>query len=518
MELNLIKILSKKFSSRLYPAMFGDLAISILTELSSQAGYAAKAYMPTVTSRNPLKTDIDIENLVITKESIFGFSCNVGNIKDSVQLARQIKSKNQNSTILFGGPHFDEINSKVILRENPFIDYIFIGPAEQNFAKFLTRKDSQQSITGLVSRTGNAEPVCAKIEYEVQERFPFQDSIERFDKEDRKKFTIPIQTSFGCNGFCTFCYRPFKGWHGMPAEQVIEKFEFYIRNGFTKFLIVDDNFIGTDLERARKIAEGLHALKQKHQAISFEFDARADSFGRYDKNCFEHELIEKLIAAGLRKIFVGIESGNGTDLRLLRKFPANIDPVKQNIYFLENMKQHRVSIAPGFIMLTEDSDLDSVINNIKFIATYLPPQISPEIYWYQLSYYPGSELTKKKIAELESKGDSKGISEIVYGQYIPKYKNSFAQQFSAILEKVKTRFRTLDDQLDYARIEETIKGDTFRAAHTYYFMKYAEYASKQDVLSADALINEHYEEILKIIFGATKPAFVKIRRTYNGRQ
>lgn len=492
--------------------MLGNLTLDILGQIVKKIGYEPVLLNPKVLKKEPIELDIDVEKIISDGEKeIILFSADIGNIKDSLNLAGLLSKKIKNKKIIFGGPQFDMLSSKIILKENSFIDYVLVGYAEKNlesFLRFLHFDGKIEEIPGIFYRE-NQEIKYSPIKESLTDKeldslpIPLLDKIKEIPVEDRKKLTVPIRTSVGCNGACSFCYLQIKKWAKMSSQKIIDIFSYYLLMGFRKFLIVDDNFVGTDQERIIDIANGLIKLKKNYPDLSFEFDARPDSFGLYTSNNFNHNLIEKLIDAGLKNIFVGIESGNLKDLKFFRKSIGNIDPLQQNIYFLKNIKKHNVLITPGFILLNENSSLQQIIDNINFIANYLPPQISPEIYWYKLSYYAGSQITYHKIKELESINDIESIKKIIYGNFKPIYKNRTINNFLLILEKTRNKFENLEEELG-VDIQERMYlfkkiGNILKEIHKKFFLMYINLAKTNNFQDIDKLVTQHYSQIRKTI-------------------
>lgn len=340
--------------------------------------------------------------------------------------------------------------------------------------------------------------IAASELYEMSD-IPFFTYIEQIPLNERDKYIVPVRTSVGCNGFCCFCYRPFPSWHGIPAERVNTLFDYYTSKGFNKFLLADENFVGTDLPRMREIADHFLQIKAVHPNFSFEFDARADSYGDYRTGNFEHDLVDKLKRAGLFRVFTGIESGNNSDLAYYRKFTKGIDPLKQNIFYLNNMRQHEVYVESGFIMLNEESDLGRVRDNIAFIHDYLSPEIVPEIYWYKISYRSGSELTRKKIRELTLAEDYEAVRKIAYGELKLKFKRPEIQRFSLILDAVKAKFLGMDSGFEFELRDNpdllAKSGNQIQDVHTSYFRQYTDIAEVGNLAETPVLVESHYKAI-----------------------
>ena len=68
--------------------------------------------------------------------SVVGFSIYVWNARISLEIARRLKAKRPETTIIFGGPHVPD-QTEEFLRENPFVDVAVNGEGERTFLALL---------------------------------------------------------------------------------------------------------------------------------------------------------------------------------------------------------------------------------------------------------------------------------------------------------------------------------------------------------------------------------------------
>lgn len=504
MDVHLIKLESKKFSKRLFPETLGDLTLDLLGAVVHRACYTPVLEKPVVTSRNPLQVDSDlVERLSNNPDKVLCFSANVGNVRDSAELARVLSTRTPYRSILFGGPTFDHSSARVLLEDYPFIDAVALGHGEKTLPPILDAIQAKTipPIKGFLYRQDGEIRETPGFELltdqELEESpLPLMKNLANTPMQDRSRLRVLVRTSTGCNGFCTFCYLPVKKWSRMSAKRVGETFDQYTQEGFRKFIIIDDNFIGTDRQRARDIAQILRQTKEKYHDFAFEFDARADSFGTYEDAQFDSDLIAELKKSGLEKIFVGLESGNNIDLNTFKKSARGIDALKQNKYFLEKVKHFGIEVVPGFVMLNENSTFTQVRDNIAFLGGHLPGQLIPEVYCYTLSYYPSAALTRRKRQELIQGGQPDKARNLLYGEYNTQYTDPRIGDFAGILNKVRKRFASLDDDLvtNDAQLNKikARSGQALSGIHTRYFTQYAAMAESGQLSDVDRVIEEHY--------------------------
>lgn len=189
---------------------------------------------------------------------------------------------------------------------------------------------------------------------------PFPDR--RFSALSAKKgITTYIIGSRGCYNNCSFCYlNPFYGkdscWRGRsPFNIFMEIDHLRIHEGNSSFYFADANFFGPGKigkERLISLANLLIGLKPQ---ISFGIECRA--------NDVEEKLISLLARAGLKSIFLGIESGNQASLDLFRKNAT----VEVNRQAIETVRKVGLKLNIGFIMFGKDSSLDGIRRNFNFL-------------------------------------------------------------------------------------------------------------------------------------------------------
>ena len=142
---------SKSYSPNLIPYPIG----SIKSHLLEYSDYSSKLSVEIF--KDPQRF---IDAFLEKKPKVVGFGNYVWNLELSTDLAKEIKSINPETLIVFGGPNFPlENNSREEwLRKRPFVDIYVVGDGEESFTKIVdawyethnTDKVKQKEIPGCI--------------------------------------------------------------------------------------------------------------------------------------------------------------------------------------------------------------------------------------------------------------------------------------------------------------------------------------------------------------------------------
>ena len=172
---------------------------------------------------------------------------------------------------------------------------------------------------------------------------------------------LMVNSSRGCYGRCTFCsifalYGEQKGswWRGREPLSIISEIADEYEKGFTNIQFADDDFIGVDPSRAERIAR---EIIKRGLEVKLRFDARV--------NEVKGPLFKLLKEAGLKRVYLGCETGSQRDLKLFRKGTT----LEQNIRAVKLVKSLGIQVNTGIIMFHPLSTLETLTDNIAFIET-----------------------------------------------------------------------------------------------------------------------------------------------------
>jgi len=178
---------------------------------------------------------------------------------------------------------------------------------------------------------------------------------------------IRIEGSRGCPyGLCKFCCitakYAYRGWRPFPIKKIIAEFEEISAAGGKAPYFTDEDFVGSDPKRAIELSKQIIQAKKEgriNKELNFYIDLRANTVITKTGQ----KVIAELKKAGLREIFLGIESGAAQQLERYGKIPVSNESGKA----LAILKNLGLETDIGFIMFDLNSNLEDIKNNIKFI-------------------------------------------------------------------------------------------------------------------------------------------------------
>lgn len=346
---------------------------------SSVKEYAGVAYLAAVLRKAGHSVDIldadlagcdpdeTTARILETDARLIGFTVLQVAANPAIHIIRKVREARPDCTIAVGG-HFPTFAREELLSVCPEIDFIVLGEGERTFlqtAEAILGGGDWKNIPGLAYADGGG--VCVtdiRPLIEDLDSLPFQ-TRDTLPEVLRRGGPASLIGSRGCYGNCAFCsvnafYRsqPGPSWRGRSPENIGEELE-WLAHEFGADIIVfnDDNFIGPGRkgkERAYEIGE---EILRRGLDLKFAIPAAVNDVDR--------ELFGHLKKAGLRSVFLGVESMNQKDLRLYNKHTT----VEQNEEAMRTLEELGVFYQIGFILLNPYSVLDDARNNLSVIKS-----------------------------------------------------------------------------------------------------------------------------------------------------
>ena len=268
---------------------------------------------------------------------VSGMEIHRGSVAEVVRQCHALGKK-----VIGGGPLFtpDPENSVGV-------DHVVVGEAEELIADL---------VADLVS--GNPQAL-----YEAP-RFPelSLSPIPRWDLLNLSRYaTLSVQSCRGCPFDCEFCdvvaLNGHKPRYKSPQQFVTELESLRVLGWRGPVFVVDDNFIG-DLRRCRELLHAVIAWRQRTRArMVFVTEASV--------NMAAHpELLDLMVAAGFKKVFLGLETPNAESLRECRK----VQNLRQNLVdSVHTIQAAGLEVMGGFIVGFDSDEPDIFQRQFEFI-------------------------------------------------------------------------------------------------------------------------------------------------------
>lgn len=383
-----VVFISPNTNGSLAKEAFGILQLATILE---KQGISCKL-LPFYNIGDPNDLDVFVSNaLSIVKElnpKIVSFytRCDVYHI--DLRLAEQIKKQHSNIYIIFGGPQSDIVSTET-LKQIKYVDYICCGEGENTVFPFFSSVLSgnpDHSVAGLVYReAGEIRKNPRPQLIEDLDSIPLIDYslfVSEFKNIVSNKDFFPIDVGRGCPFGCTYCStKSFWGRHyrlKSPNRIYQEIKELHTGFGLTRFYFTHDMFT---LNR-KSVIETCRLLKTLDFDIEWRCSARLD--------CIDKELIDIMIDAGMKWLFIGIETGSPRMQKLINKNLKLDKVVELTSYLSENNVDTTASFIYGFPEETEE-DLNQTFKLILQIISLKNITVQTHL----CTFLAGTELADK---------------------------------------------------------------------------------------------------------------------------
>ncbi|MFH1511395.1 MAG: radical SAM protein [Candidatus Woesearchaeota archaeon] len=349
-----------------YKYQSGDAPLGILyiATYLRKNGYDVDVYDTTFH-----KNKSELLGMLASKNYDFvGFSLMTTMLRDSLQIAAYIKSCNPKTKIVFGGPHPTVMAEETLKHKD--VDAVVIGEGEEAWLE-VAKKASFDGVGGVWYKDCSAiirnSPRDTFLELD---HLPFPDQrlvdLNRYlrnwwqlDSVGKKLRGVNIINSRGCPYNCSFCQPTLRKIFGprirfrSPAN-VVEELKFWKKEiGIDAFMFQDDTLIFNK----EWVREFCCMLKKARLQLVWGCNARA--------NLVEYELFFLMRSAGLRKVFMGIESGSQRVLDEVYQKGISLGQVRQSVSILKKLG---LKIQGYFMMGAPTETVEDVSDTIRLAS------------------------------------------------------------------------------------------------------------------------------------------------------
>lgn len=249
------------------------------------------------------------EALVKLRPDVVGLTVIIGT---SMTRSRTVSqwSRGLGAKVVWGGPT-PSVLMDMCLTQAP-VDYLVVGEGEQTMLELcraLEAKTDVKKVDGLAFMENGAvaktAPRKRMLDLDSLPMPLWQDlgSLERFLIPFHGRMAIPMVTSRGCPGRCSFCYtKTMWGyrWTSRSAAKVVDEIQLVQRlEPRVGGVIFDDDLFAGDV---RRIEEFCEVLDQRDVDIVWNCEIRAKDI--------KEPFLAKMKGAGCAEVLVGVETGS----------------------------------------------------------------------------------------------------------------------------------------------------------------------------------------------------------------
>lgn len=289
------------------------LGLQQVAAAARQAGWAvAGRYWGGELTKSGFQADI-----ATTQPALVGFYTDMLNVSSLSRLLRRWTDQNRPLTIL-GGPEAT-FNYRRVMADCP-ADLLVRGDGEPVLAELLFGDlydpDFLGQIRGLSFRYRGVvqhnpdRPPGRLADYPLPDRH----------LSPQEGWTLHLLTARGCPHRCAFCSEAGRPYRPRPLDQVKAEVQAAFQAGKPRWLVILDDTFTADARRAADLGRFLG----KVYGGPWSCEVSALDLSRHP------DLARQLVAAGLSRVQIGIESGNTETLQVYRK-PLTREIIEQAI-------------------------------------------------------------------------------------------------------------------------------------------------------------------------------------------
>ena len=316
---------------------------------------------------------LDPINLEILHEyDIIGISAKLGSLPSVELLLSNLQDKRKLRRVIIGGP-LSTFGFQELLKK--YDDIICVrGEGETALIKLCELVNTNSSFDLHLKNIPNLAYIENGVIIENKRIYENLDILAKPDRRFVKELCdkggiIRIENSRGCAysrcSFCSVCeHYGYKGWRPFPIEFIINQLIILSNFGCKSPYFTDEDFFGGDYERSRKLALRIIEGKRKNvinKNMNFFFSARINDILHEEG----YETLRLWKKAGLREIFVGLESGVK---KQLQRYGKEASPDK-NAQAIRIIKDLRLELDSGYILFDPEMSFNELVENVRYIES-----------------------------------------------------------------------------------------------------------------------------------------------------
>jgi radical SAM superfamily enzyme YgiQ (UPF0313 family) len=323
---------------------------------------------------------------------LVGFTGPVEVLAENLWLASSLRQSGYSGHITIGHD-FATLNHERILSLYDEIDSVVRGEGEvtaRELAAALSARTPLSAVRGLTFRDGGRVVVNpSRSVVDDLDRLP---PVARPNTRQVMRIGLSpaVYTRRGCPYECAFCttgavpkaegVNGKNRWRRRSAAAVVDELEYLVKDfGVRHVTMVDDLYLTKGSAGSQHAVEVAEEILRRHLTIEYMIDCRVDSIDR--------EVFATLKRSGLRRVYVGVESGDDEVLLAFRKGYASSRIAER----LRVLTELGLDYIPGFIMFTPTATLAGLEQSRQLIGQ-MDTHKRLLMFFSEATVYPGTPL------------------------------------------------------------------------------------------------------------------------------
>ncbi len=328
-----------------------------------------------------------LEKIRQSHPKIIGIQVMFSMKEKALQMAQTLR---KNCDLLVAGGPLPTSNPEDFLQ---FFDVVGIGEGEETMlelTKAFANGKTMKNVKGIAYKENGVTVFTPPRDFiENLDEIPFP-AREIFDNQTYKTYysknfgytTTSVMTSRGCPFECDFCSRPVfgNGFRSRTAKNIVEEVQAVHDLGYERVWFADDCFT---LGRTRFL-NICNELIRRRLDVGWECLSRVDTI--------DEEVAEKMKKAGCVRVFFGIESGNDSVLKIMKKQIT----IKQAKEAVQTCKKAGIQVGAFFILGYPGETDRTILDTVNF-ASLLPLDYLSFTFPYPIPGTPLFERVKSSM-------------------------------------------------------------------------------------------------------------------------
>jgi len=328
-----------------------------------------------------------------------------------LNMSRFIKEKYPDKKIIVGGNHATFCSDYLLNpRNNTGIDVVVRGEGEWTTKKLINDLNgggNLSEIDGISYRDINNMVMHNKPRERGDLKMipPFDYSlIDKSEKDDILNFNHTVMFARACKGNCAFCTSP-EMWTRKVDNVAVENFqqeiEFLLKNDIDLIAILDDDLLVTK-EIFEKMIQPLIKSKEEYPNVNFLAQARLDHF---TNKKYPSVIIDQMVDAGIKRLYLGIESGSQTILNNMRK-GIKVEQIMEACGNIKNFSKNQIEVGAFWLLGHPGATEETEEESLRLLEGLLKGSFIDDLEIHNTVPFPGTAIStdpRVKIFDYDKK-------------------------------------------------------------------------------------------------------------------